>query len=96
MRARIPKGTIITGTFSGGAKEAGRTYSVEVHSVDAGHTGLCHCRREEPQAWNATEHSKHCFPPRPAQVCWVGTAGYWYYADLADVQLLDEVKEGDL
>jgi hypothetical protein len=101
--ATIPKGTVITGTFPEGRKVAGRTYTVKVHGIDNGYEGYCFCRTgadhgwtDEPEApWPAPlddGHGKHCVRPRPAEVTWVGTGGYWHNARLADV-LIDAAAD---
>ncbi len=36
-KVRIPKGTVITGTFPDRIKEAGRTYTVTAHAFDKGY-----------------------------------------------------------
>lgn len=97
MRARIPKGTVIRGTFDGGERVAGKTYTVNVITIDRGHPGMCYCRQSpEPQAWHdIPDHSKHCYPPRPAEVVWAGSGGYWTFASVSDVELLPENAGGE-
>jgi len=72
-RVRIPKGTVITGTFPEGIKEAKRSYTVTAFSFDPAYGG---------------DPSYPSIPPRTAKVCWVGAGGYWCYAELADVEVL--------
>lgn len=79
-KVRIPKGTVITGTFPERRKVAGRTYTVTAHHFDRGYTGDTHIPPE----------SKHYIGPRPPRLCWVGAGGYWHYADFADVEVLPE------
>jgi hypothetical protein len=67
-KVRIPKGTVITGTFPEGIKEAQRTYTVRVHAFDKGY----------PESVISEG--------RVDRVCWVGTGGYWHYADASDVE----------
>lgn len=100
-RVRVPKGTVINGTFPEGLKEAGRAYTVAVHDVTHEYGGVCYCHRDGSQDWTTSPedphpvaltngHGKHCSPPTPAQVCWVGTGGYWHYADLNDVEVMGD------
>lgn len=71
VRCRIPKGTVITGTFKEGIKEAKTTYVVTLFTIDEGYEG-------GPFG-----------PGREAMVCWAGSGGYWHYAPLSDVEVLD-------
>lgn len=79
LSATIPKGTLINGTFPGPDKRAGRTYTVKVHSIDAGYVP------------NTPWDGRHGVG-RHAEVCWVGTGGYWHYAALEDVDLVGADK----
>jgi hypothetical protein len=87
VKFKIPKGTIITGTFPERTKVAGRSYVVTALAVDGGHDGYCVCHLWAD--FPGDGHSKHCYPPRSASICWAGAGGYWHYAALADVEPMD-------
>lgn len=71
---RIPKGTRITGTFPGASEKlARRTYVVSIFASDNEYT------YKDYQDTITV----------PAKVCWVGAGGYWHYANLDDVEVVE-------
>lgn len=74
LTARIPKGTVIRGTFPDSPKVAGRTYTVEVFRMDAGYLP------RDP--WDVRHNVGSV-----ATVTWVGGAGYWHEAAREDVEV---------
>lgn len=74
-RVRIPKDTVLTGTFAGGEKFAGRTYEVDVMFADKGYV--------PNNPWDV-EHAVG----RAGSVTWPGAGGYWHEADVEDIVVL--------
>ena len=77
-KVRIPKGTIITGTFPEGTKEAGRSYVVTVFDVDPAYPAVL------------THSGSELYPGREAQVTWPGTGGYWHHARVSDIEFIED------
>lgn len=72
---RIRKGTIIRSTQIGSPPfVAGRTYVVVVRSLDTGTAEFVHAGR----VW----------PAQNPRVVWVGSGGYWFSADVNDVEVV--------
>ena len=78
IKVRIPKGTVITGSFPGPAKVAGRTYVVEIqpHHLYAGYLP------------NDDWDRRHGLGVA-ASVSWTGAGGYWHEADWEDVEVIE-------
>lgn len=76
VKARIPKGTIISGTFPGDDKVAGRTYVVDVRRVSSGYL---------PDAYDIGKGRNG----RIATITWVGSGDYWHDAPLEDVEIIE-------
>lgn len=76
MRVRIPKGTTITGTFPGAARTAGTSFTVDVFDIYVGYVAR--------DAWDG----RHMVG-KPTSVVWVGSGGYWHYADFEDVEIVE-------
>ena len=74
QRVRIRKGTVISKTKSGSSFVAGRTYVVEVRSLDNGADGYV--------------RDGHVVEAQNPRVVWVGSGGYWHSADINDVEVL--------
>ena len=67
---KIPAGTRIRTTHPKGPYTCSRNYLVKVHNVY--------------QGYDANDYLE--FPARKAEVCWVGTGSYWFYADMDAVE----------
>ncbi len=70
-RVQVPKGTQISTTSVAGQVVAGRTYQVTLHAVDL--------------PTQASYYRGHFEPPKPARAIWVGSGGYWYETDAANL-----------
>lgn len=78
-RVRIKAGAKIWGThpqYRNGGRHISRSRVVSVWRLDEGYT---------PAEGDVLRHT-HAL--RNPQVCWVGTGGYWFYADVNDVEIL--------